>query len=124
VAVNEQQFLKMEDRERDAWIAEHIMGWTSIRYAEHGYWCLMGVPPGRTGEEQVDSYSTDYNAIHRVDSLMWEKGWYLTLSRVKDGKWHASYVRRFLEGEHFLAENTDPILAVATAAGRATASIE
>jgi hypothetical protein len=121
-----EQFLEMDDRERDAWIAENIMGWTDVKLEDLGLpywsedWDFVGCPPELNGEpDTVYQYSTDYNAMMRVIEKMRGEGYGFSIGDFQE-KWAVDIFRGFT----YSGRHVDFRLAVYLAAGRAKGVIE
>ena len=113
--MSESEFLALEPRERDALVAEKVMGWTNIRWDAGTTWmrdCLdawIGEPP--EGEpynnwpESLYEFTTDISAawqvVEAVDPLMGNSPWDFVLART-DGGWicnfHAEWFEQVADG--------------------------
>ena len=103
--MNEKQFLEMDDRERDAFIAEHIMGneWHSLQ-----------------------PYSADYNAMMRVADSAMEIDDIHTFDLIGMSYGDRNVWRAVFHGDYHYHSGwlNDRKLAVYLAAGRAKGKIE
>lgn len=76
----------IDNRELDARIAEHVMGWTDVRLA----FDWMGTAPGKNWREVVPPYSTDISAAWLVVQKLGARGFMMHKSIVGN-YWRARF---------------------------------
>ena len=112
-----EEIKRLEGRELDAAVAEHVMGWE--RYGPPGFEYL-GNP--RTDPEtdpdwsRVPRYSTDIAAAWQVVELMRERGWTMRLYEWQKGGSTACFFRHNGRLEEHWASGRNPAEAISRAA--------
>jgi hypothetical protein len=121
-AINEQQFLEMDDRERDAWVEQNIMG-VDVNISRTTDGRFVGADRLDDYENpDVPTYSTDYNAMMRVIEKMRGDGFeFRCLAKDLSTAW---FWVPMGEEREFSARHEDLRLAVSLAAGRALGVID
>mgnify|MGYP001398960151 CR=1 FL=1 len=82
----------IDNRELDARIAEHVMGWTDVRLycANSGDPEALGTAPGKNWREVVPDYSTDISAAWLVVQKLGARGFMMHKS-VVGNYWRARF---------------------------------
>jgi hypothetical protein len=133
--ITEQQFLEMEDRERDAFIDKRIVGIVCRHQEKVWYSPSLAWECDSCGKEgegfdvctAIPFYSTDYNAMHRVIEKMESDGWGWTIHTLMfnepDRRHKADFYKHESDLYHYYI-CADARIAVYLAAGRALGRIE
>lgn len=82
---------EMTDRERDALVAEKVMGWNNVH--REGDWGLFGRPFGGLRDYPIPYYSTDIAAAWEIVEALRDKleSFDFELSSFKDGTWGCTF---------------------------------